>query len=178
MICCLGWGSLIWDPRDLSLRQPPLWYTDGPVLPVEFARKSSDGRITLVLLGGGPAVSVLWSQMAVGTLEEARRNLAEREGSDLIGCWPSGSEHFEHADEIGEWASSKDVAGVVWTALPPSFDKAGIVATAPQIVAYLRTLQSPVLNRAMQYVRRAPEQIRTPYRATIEEELGWTYEAP
>ena len=50
MIACIGWGSLIWDRRNLDVDGH--WRADGPTLPVEFARQSSDGRITLVLVQG------------------------------------------------------------------------------------------------------------------------------
>jgi hypothetical protein len=98
-ICCLGWGSLIWDPRNLALRSPAVWREDGPMLPIEFARKSSDGRITLVLSTAGPAVPVLWAEMDVATLAQARDNLAEREGCSVsaIGCWPTERRDVLHS---------------------------------------------------------------------------------
>jgi hypothetical protein len=39
---CLGWGSLIWDPRELPIAVE--WQTNGPLLAVEFARQSKKGR--------------------------------------------------------------------------------------------------------------------------------------
>ena len=59
MIACIGWGSLIWDRRNLDVDGH--WRADGPILPVEFARQSSNGRITLVLGRGFAPVPALWS---------------------------------------------------------------------------------------------------------------------
>jgi hypothetical protein len=46
MIACIGRCSLIWDVRNLDVDGN---WRDGPLLPVEFARQSSNRRITLVL---------------------------------------------------------------------------------------------------------------------------------
>ncbi len=35
-IAILGWGSLIWDRRDLQIAGD--WQQGGPVLPIEFSR--------------------------------------------------------------------------------------------------------------------------------------------
>lgn len=53
-VVCLGWGSLIWDPRDLPLVSG--WFDDGPLLRVEFTRQSANGRMTLVIEPGAPEV--------------------------------------------------------------------------------------------------------------------------
>jgi hypothetical protein len=177
MIVCLGWGSLIWRPEKLALKDPVTWYSDGPALPVEFARKSRESRlITLVLVEHGPAVPVLWSEMAIDNLDAARRDLAAREHTpriDRIGCWPS-AESFPHVETIAAWGRAKGIDGVVWTALGPRFDADGEIASAEEIVAYLRSLAGNTKTSAEEYVRRAPPQIRTPNRAIIERELGWT----
>lgn len=46
-ITILGWGSLIWDQRDLPISGD--WQLGGPALPIEFSRISRDGRLTLVI---------------------------------------------------------------------------------------------------------------------------------
>ena len=40
----LGWGSLIWDPRELKIAAK--FAPNGPLLPIEFCRVSKDGRFT------------------------------------------------------------------------------------------------------------------------------------
>jgi hypothetical protein len=199
-IACLGWGSLIWNPDSLPLRpeRPPRWFTDGPELPIEFARKSSKDRITLVLVrpeaAEPPAVllPVLWAYLTCPDIEEAHEALARREwGTDPlprrwtsqdwinwknenIARWPTlpGSS-YPHAQQMAAWANAKKLDGVVWTILPPRFKKIERVPMLPEVVDHLRGLSGSELQEARDYVRNAPPQIRTNYRAAIERELGW-----
>jgi hypothetical protein len=55
-IGCLGWGSLIRDQGKLPVRGT--WQGDGPELPVEFARQSTNGRVTLVVTEGARAADL------------------------------------------------------------------------------------------------------------------------
>ena len=80
-IVFLGWGSLIWDPRNLRIRKEKEWYSDGPFLPIEFARISKDKRLTLVLSPNVDRVQVLWAYTDINELEEAIENLRQREGT-------------------------------------------------------------------------------------------------
>ncbi len=115
-IACLGWGSLVWAPRELPVASP--WHSDGPRLPVEFARKSQDGRITLVLVEGAATVPVLWCELQSSTPEDARLSLADREGisrknaSRLIGMWSATTKvGGSPADTIGDWAKARGIDG-------------------------------------------------------------------
>ena len=58
-IACIGWGSLIWDPRELKIGND--WNDDGPMLPVEFTRISSDKRVTLIIDKQAKRVRTLWT---------------------------------------------------------------------------------------------------------------------
>src|SRR2546428_6547904 len=56
---------------------------DGPFLPIEFARQTSDGRLTLVLVRNQPTVPLvrsLWALFSVSQLDVARPARADREG--------------------------------------------------------------------------------------------------
>src|SRR6266545_5049596 len=72
-IACLGWGSLVWDPRQLPVY--PQWFEDGPFVPIEFTRQSSDGRMTLVIDPRSARVRVLWAHMVPLDLGAAVRAL-------------------------------------------------------------------------------------------------------
>jgi hypothetical protein len=179
-IVCLGWGSLVWDPGELPIRNN--WQTVGPSLPIEFARKSRDGRITLVIAEDTPSIPVLWSTLDVSSLDEARQALAEREDvkqknfKQSIGAWsPSFATTHAEAAQVAAWAESMGVMGVVWTALKARFPPMLGKPSCDQVVQYLAQLTGETRTHAETYVRRAPAEIRTPYRAEIERQLGWTF---
>ena len=76
-IGCLGWGSLIWFPNGLPIAK---WESDGPILPIEFARQSKNGQLTLVLMDKDNYVPVLHSVLLVPDLSTAITLLSLREG--------------------------------------------------------------------------------------------------
>jgi hypothetical protein len=180
LIVCLGWGSLIWEPRDLPLRGA--WFADGPFLPIEFARQSINGRMTLVLVPKTfPLVRSLWKPMSVSTLKEARWALGQREcqhkekPETCVDYWPRGCKNESVARTVGKWAKGLQAGAVVWTNLPPKFNGSDhIIPTAEEVVAYLRGLQGEKRKKAEEYIRRTPRQIDTELRRRIEAELGWT----
>lgn len=178
MIACLGWGSLVWDARDLPIQRQ--WFTDGPLVKVEFMRQSRDNRITLVLHGSAEPVRSLWAFMTVRTLDEAKKALAAREGIPdkniykHVGCWLRGNADPPCIPEIGAWAVSRGIEHVVWTALPPKFKgENGKCPSLEEVIEHLSGRTGPERDNAENYVRRAPKQIDTPYRRHIEARLGW-----
>jgi hypothetical protein len=176
MIAVLGWGSLVWDPRELPIRRT--WFKDGPMIRVEFARQSRDGRITLVLVPTAAPVRSLWTIMNTPDLREAQAALRNREGgirSEHIGSWSVGGTPPEHVLQLEHWARSRSVSDVIWTALPPKFeDVEERTPSADEVISYLQTLKGSIRHEAMKYIRRAPMQIDSAYRRRIEAELQWT----
>lgn len=85
-IAVVAWGSLIWDPKTLAISGR--WRTDGPRLPIEFARISSGGRLTLVLHPPSVWQKTYWTLSTHDVIDAARANLAKRESSpiDRIHC--------------------------------------------------------------------------------------------
>lgn len=77
-IAILGWGSLLSDPGTLKI-ELGMWYKDGPMLPVEFARISSDKRLTLVIHPGSEDVRTYYAVSKYNKLDAAIMDLAERE---------------------------------------------------------------------------------------------------
>ena len=154
---------------------------DGPLIRVEFARQSRDGRITLVLQKKTELVRSLWALMTVDDLGAARKKLAEREGIPKknierhIGQWCQPNQGQSHLTIHGlvSWAECRGVDAVIWTALPPKFNGKESSPTTEQVVNYLAGLHGPERDHAEEYVRRAPKQIDTVGRREIESVLGW-----
>lgn len=183
-IACIGWGSLVWNPGNLPLRGE--WQTDGPMLPVEYARESSGGRITLVICKNVLRVQTLWAIVEASDVHAARQQLGLREfpsaSSDWIateiGYWDrqASVSYGQEADAIGSWAAARGLAGAVWTSLGWGFrgkTRRGVMPSLEAVVAHLDALQGKARADAEEYVRRTPAQIDTIYRRAIVSRLGW-----
>lgn len=177
-IACLGWGSLVWDPRELAIQRQ--WFADGPLVHVEFVRQSQDGRITLVLVETEKPVRSLWAVMDATDLASARTDLRKREGipkkneGKHIGTWSDPKPSPALIPGLSEWAVAHGVTHVVWTNLPPKFKGFETTPSAKQVVQYLGGITGAQREVAEHYVRYAPRQVDTAYRRRIEAVLQWT----
>jgi len=96
-IAVLGWGSLVWDPRDLQAAAK--FAPNGPLLPIEFCRISGDGRLTLVIDETFGAVCTTCSaRSAIEDLDAAIENLRVREGMQKGGA---SAGHDRHREKFG-----------------------------------------------------------------------------
>jgi hypothetical protein len=184
-IAILGWGSLIWCPG--NLRMKGAWRQDGPELPIEFARISTDGRLTLVLLAGATPQRTYWVLSEFATIVEARRNLKEREQCRTADV------HFVAkdggcADEtppairalVTTWLGQRpEIDGVVWTGLPSNWiEKRAREFTQADAVTYITELEAAgdaaktKADRAREYITNAPPLVDTEVRRQLRR-LGW-----
>lgn len=201
IIGCLGWGSLIWNPKDLPVRAK--WFDDGPFLPIEFARRSSKGRLTLVIVPGQEErVRSLWALFSVSDLAAAREALRVREGigkekaADIKswsaaaaetlapstgqpGAGPTATDPINLT--IADWGRGLGLDAVVWTGLPPGDFGNPPSQRAPtehEALEYLNARPHEQRLVAEEYIRRAPLQIDTPLRRAFAAKLGWTPVVP
>lgn len=175
-IACIGWGSLIWDPRDLLIDKN--WHQDGPVLPIEFLRKSNDGRLTLVICEGFQLVPTLWCMMTTDDLDTAIDSLRGREGCRRasIGFVEKAAEPAQGSinNIIESWLQNHDLDAVIWTDLGPKFnDTDGRIPTLDEALVYLANLPESRKKLAENYIRRAPATVATNYRSAFEKTFGW-----
>ena len=179
-IAYIGWGSLIWNPG--SLRIMGSWQDDGPIFPVEFARVSKDGRLTLVLYRGASPMQTFWSLAADEDKNAAIKclKLRERTIKDRIGYLSirNGNSRCQIIGELVEviesWLRYKDLDAAVWTDLPSNFaEKTGMVFSTKNAIRYLKRLERDRRDSAKDYIIKAPAIINTPVRLAVEEELGW-----
>ncbi len=176
-IACIGWGSLIWDRQELPLSSD--WFTDGPVLPIEFARESSDKRITLVITPGSMPIQCLWVRQPFESLKEAIPPLTKREKTtrNRIGSLDRNSKPQNEIEKaIHLWLLEREIDGVVWTNLGPKMGEIDRTPNVDEVIMHLSSLnpETEAGRLAREYVCRAPKQVNTEYRRSIEEKLGWT----
>jgi hypothetical protein len=175
-IAILGWGSLVWDPRNLPIVGE--WQPGGPVLCIEFSRISDDDRLTLVIdERNGTAVPTRFAVSEKADLELAITDLQEREGitnRDRIGVFErqqgftskrAQMKHPKACEKIRAWAENEQFDAVIWTALGPQFFDRICVAFSPAAaVRYVDELKAESRAKAFEYIRKAPLEIDTPVR--------------
>lgn len=174
-IACIGWGSLIWNPENLKIKGE--WQNDGPYLPVEFARQSQNGRITLVIDEKFEPQKTFWILMTQNSISDACSSLREREGTV--------DRHIHHVtsdaepknsiqEEIIKWLTEKELGCAIWTGLPPKFK--GVdhkFPTLTDLFEYFDNLPNDKLELAKEYITKTPKQIDTKYRREIEAKYNW-----
>ncbi len=182
-IAILGWGSLIWLPKDLKFDTNSGWKENGPVLPIEFARISKDGRLTLVITPNGTEVPTLYAVSSFDSLNLAVLNLKKREGTNekYIGSYNKSKDEFSpiefpYKDNIKNWIQTSDFDAVIWTNLPEKLNLENMTKTEKDPdgrINYLQNLKGSESALAEEYIRNTPKQIATKYKTQIIKTLGW-----
>jgi hypothetical protein len=166
------------------------WQTDGPFLPIEFARLSNHNRITLVILYDNlnyAASRSLWTLLDVDSATEAFAALKKREGvtsNQNIGLWEKGTAHPLHKMDgrIAQWAEAMGLDAVVWTKLGPKWEEGkktvNRMPTEEEVIKKISTWDEPLGTYARLYLQMAPKQIDTPYRRAVFAKFGWFVLSP
>lgn len=176
-IAVLAWGSLCWDKRELDIVND--WTDGGVILPIEFARISTDGRLTLVITEEyGTDIETYWAISKYSKLEEAIENLRVREGTNKKGIGfvdlnsNENQSKFSQSlmDKISAWAKEKSIDAVIWTDLESNFsEKQDKEFSYENAEKYLMTLNGEAKKRANEYIQKAPELTMTKLRERINE---------
>jgi hypothetical protein len=154
------------------------WNAGGPQLSVEFCRVSGSrsNALPLVVDGSlGTKVATLYAISKRSDLDDAIADLHRREGTsaDNIGYInrTTGDEHSRDAhtiEVIRSWAQTKDVQAVTWTDLPSNFPEREPGLFLEAALAHLKKLEADGrLQKAVEYILKAPPQITTRFRAFI-----------
>jgi hypothetical protein len=152
------------------------------MLPIEFARISQDGRLTLVIHPGSADQPTYWAYSECTTLGEARENVRAREHSRLADIHyvlrddnAAQGVPLEIGNRVREWLGQHaDIQGVVWAGLPSNWiDKRGRNFTPEDAVHFLQELETArdrakaTYERAREYIANAPPLIDTAVRRAL-----------
>lgn len=179
-IAILGWGSLLWDGRKEFNSQIYNWELNGPSLQLQFSRISisREGALTLVIdLDNGASCMVAWALSKRTSVKEAIDDMHNREGGDLssikslrIGGSSGRLKSTEAA--ISSWAKVLGLDYVVWTGLKSNFlARTGVPFSEDEAIKYLKSREGIQLEKAAEYVWKAPNFIKLRLRDRLQEEL-------
>ena len=183
-IAILGWGSLIPHPtkHGATLQIRGEWHEDGPLLPIEYARISETQELTLVLYPEAQNVQTLWAYSALTELDDAIKNLRDREDTstrrigyiNLIDGSHSCNAYPEALYIIMSWAEERELDAIIWTDLSENFqDKLGVDFSEDAAIGYLNGLKGKTRDEAKKYIQETPKQVKTHLRPRIKQELKW-----
>lgn len=184
-IAILAWGSLIYDPRNLSLASD--WRASNLYLPLEFSRISHkgdmEGCLSLVVdAANGSLCSVAFAESRRADLSCVINEMVTREGVSFrssIGYlnlkhgkinryaerW-----YADHCANIADWARRHGFEGVVWTNLQSNFeDKQEVPFTPTTAISYLESLPLEKRARALRYINDAPSFVNTRVRYLVQQ---------
>jgi len=181
----LGWGSLIWEPREDFKKYTGSWKEDGPVLPIEFSRisYSRNGALTLVIdPDNGSQVRTRYTFSNRKEPDDAVCDLRAREGTILrhIGFIDLKNNVFRGhytfiIDKIKLWALQNNFRSVIWTDLPSNYvEKNKEIFNTKKAIEYLKNLNQEDQKLAKEYIRNAPVEVQTAFRIELAKD-PWFY---
>lgn len=174
-IACLGWGSLIWNPGGLKIKGKD-WFNDGPLLPIEFVRISTNKRVTLVIDQDSKPITTLWNLMDTDDFQSAFDSLMKREGTirkRIRSINQSDVPKNSIEKIVQEWLKKKEIDVAIWTGLYLNNKTQDRRPSVDEIVNHLIALENSELDNAKEYIIKTPTQVQTEYRKTIMSELNW-----
>ena len=185
-IAILGWGSLLWQGAAEFDKWHDDWQPDGPTLNLEFSRISSSrlGALTLVIdREHGSPTTVAWCLSKRKNPSDAVADLRCREGCSIrdIACLELAAEgpQPEPVADVAEWGRRRRLDFVIWTALASNFhSKREQPFTVPNALAYVQELEPAAKAKAAEYIWRAPDFVRTPLRASLQQPPWFAPDGP
>lgn len=174
----VGFGSIIWDPRDLNsaFKAESAFKANGPNLQLAFSRVSQDGRLTLVVdENKGRPCSTMYMECKENNLVGNLRALRTREGTNdgYIGyidlknrkarCAHRGDDtkNRELIETMVQWALDNNVTQVIWTDLPSNFvQEKGKEFTLERAIDHINALETLNKIKAIEYILKAPKNVR------------------
>lgn len=178
-ISVLAWGSIVWERGNLAVIAN--FEPTGPCIPIEFCRVSRDERLTLVIDETFGAACTTYSTISVfDDLDAAIENLRDREGMPspkgvgftALDCGRQSARakerHPRTVKIITAWAQANGFDAVIWTALAGNFaEKTSEPFSVEAAIRYLETRNGKTFDDALAYIRRAPPEVQTPVRETV-----------
>jgi len=172
-IVYLGWGSLLWNYKDLKIDD---WQQIDLQMPLEFSRMSQDGRLTLVIDEKNGALNKIWStqaqykniDLAINALKKREKTL--KSAISYINL-PKKSYRIRNisphlTQEIVMWALKEKIDVIIWTDLASNWQQIrGNDYSVDDAIQYFKS--APVLTqmKMFDYVFGATKvgKIKTPF---------------